>query len=130
VLEHGDGRGDPVVGEIRRDRDHRKARHARRVLRDVEGAPATDPDDGVVRAGPEGVGELERGGKRSAVNVMDLRVLEHRAERGRDLLALSRSHDSRDIAAGRDPAVAQERSERGDRSASNLDRERRGDHPC
>jgi hypothetical protein len=128
MLERRDGRGDPVVGQVRGDGDHRQPGQARRVLGDVERSPAPDPDDRVVGAGPQGVRQLEGAVKRPALDEMDLRVLERRAHDGDDLLALARPDDDGDVAARGDATVAQERREGGDRAAAHLHRQRRGHH--
>ncbi len=60
LLERRDRRGDAVVREARRDRDHRQAAERRRELRDVERAPAADPDERVVEARAQPLGERVR----------------------------------------------------------------------
>jgi hypothetical protein len=128
VLEGGDRRGDAVVGEVRRDGDHRQARLARRVLRHVERAAASDPDDGVVRALAELFDELERRRHASAAYGVGDAVLERGLQLGEDLLAESRSDDDRHVPARGDPPVAEEAGQRCDGAVSHLDREWAGDH--
>ena len=128
VLERGDGRGDAVVGKIRRHRDHGQSCLARRVLRHVERAAAADPDDGVVRALAELVDEPERRGHAPAAHGVDDAVLERRLDLRDDLLAESRADDDGDVAARRDAPVAEEAGQRRDGAVPHLDRERAGDH--
>jgi hypothetical protein len=128
VLQRGDRGGDPVVGEVRRHRHQRQADEARRVLGDVEGAAAADPDDGVVRPRAEPVDEPERGLDGPARDVVDAGVLELGPDGGDDLLPEARTDDDGDVALGGDATVAEKRRERRHRAAADLDRQRAGDH--
>ena len=88
LLERGHRRGDAVVGEARRDRDHRQAAERRGVLGRVERLAAADPDDGVEEPRAQARAQLRRRLDRAALDHPDVGVGELRAQDLGDLLAL------------------------------------------
>jgi hypothetical protein len=128
VLERRHRRGDPVVGEVGRDRDHREPGQAGRVLGHVERAPAADGHQRVVEAAAQPAGEAGRGGQIPVGHGKDLAVLECRAHRRGNLLALTGPDGDRHVSAARDPAVGEQRREPGHRAGADVDDQRRADH--
>ena len=109
LLERGHRRGDAVVGEARRDRDHREPAERRGVLGGVERPAAADADDGVEEARAQPRAQVRRRLDRAALDHPDVGVGELRPQDLRDLLALPGPDRDRDVAAAGDPAVGEQR---------------------
>ena len=90
--------------------------------------PPPIPDDGVEGAGAEAVGQLERRLDRAALDGEDLGVRERGADGGDDLVALAGADDDGHVPVGRDAPVAEQRDERADGAAADVDRQRARDH--
>ena len=128
LLERRDRGGDAVVGEARRHRDERQPAERGSQLGEVERAPAADPDQRVVEAGAEPLGERVGLVHAAGVEPPEARVDQFRAQRLGDLLAQARSDDDRDVAAGGDSPVGQQRRELAHGPRTDVDEQRRADH--
>jgi hypothetical protein len=129
LLERRDRRGDAVVREARRDRDHRQPAERRGELGDVERAAAADPDERVVEPRAQPLGERVRLVDAAVLEPPDVRVAELRPQLVGDLLAQPGPDDDRDVPAGRDAPVGEQRGQLRDRAGADVDEQRRADHP-
>ena len=100
----------------------------RGVLGHVERPAAADADERVEGARAQPRARAPRRLDRAALDRAEVGVLELRAQRRGDLLALPGPDGDRDVAAARDPPVGEQRREAGDGARADVDGEGRRDH--